>query len=376
MPLKITSSRFAFCFLLAFPVLALAASPCESPLVLNITKNTQLDGACTYNTEFRISTSNVRLDCAGATLDGKGEASFGVRVDSKGAELSGVEIVNCNIVNYVKNGILVGWGMPDKDKLTAANGSHDELYRRTPNGVIIRNTTVRNADRVGIYLDDYVTHTLIDHVSVINSGGVGLYLEHSSRENQVINSTFEGNGRQSPREAIAVDSSAKNKFINNTFIDNKAGGIFLYRNCQERIHSDLKTVHRWQGSDENTIRGNSFRDNGTAIWVASRQSRNLTNFDCGDPAIGEGYFEDDAKRNVIESNYFLKCATGIRIEDDENTILNNEFSPACKQEIIVGSEVPFRIRGKAVVGTKVHGNVKKQGRVTESVESQRIFGAR
>jgi len=45
------------------------------------------------------------------------------------------------------------------------------------------------------------------------------------------------------REAIAMDSSAYNKIIGNTFRNNGKGAIFLYKNCFEKYKNVLTSLN-------------------------------------------------------------------------------------------------------------------------------------
>jgi len=81
-------------------------------------------------------------------------------------------------------------------------------------------------------------------------------------------------------------------------------------------------VIRWQHSDYNVIRNNTFVNEPVGIWLASRQNRDLSGFDCGDkPRDSSGkYFNDYADNNVVEGNKFEKIKNNIQNEGDDNII--------------------------------------------------------
>lgn len=285
--------------------------------------NVSLQPSCIYHEEMVITRSNTTVDCRGAVLDGRNEKSFGIVVNSKGKPLSDVTIKNCKIQNYTHSGIRITSDI-------AANQlspDHAENYRRTPTRVNLENVEVTGSGRVGIYFDDYVTHSTLKDSVVRGSYMSGIYLEHSSRNNKIIGNQITNNGHESfgkgKREGLAVDSSAYNLIEGNHFESNGAGGVFLYKNCGEHF-STGKSVIRWQHSDHNIIRNNTFVNEPVGIWLASRQNRDLSGFDCGDKPrdVSGKYFADYADNNVVEGNRFE--GDGVKVRDDgtSNRIVN------------------------------------------------------
>src|SRR5471032_3237638 len=98
---------------------------------------------------------------------------------------------------------------------------HAENYRRTPTRVNLENVEVTGSGRVGIYFDDYVTHSTLKNSVVRDSYMSGIYLEHSSRNNAIVGNQIINNGHESfgkaKREGLAVDSSAYNLIEGNRF---------------------------------------------------------------------------------------------------------------------------------------------------------------
>jgi parallel beta-helix repeat protein len=289
---------------------------CKVPVIHG---NVSLQPSCVYHQEIMITRSHTTLDCHGAILDGRNEKSFGIVVNSKGKPLSDVTIKNCKIQNYTHSGIRITSDIA-ANKLSP---DHAENYRRTPTRVNLENVEVTGSGRVGIYFDDYVTHSTLKNSVVRDSYMSGIYLEHSSRNNAIVGNQIINNGHESfgkgKREGLAVDSSAYNLIEGNRFESNGAGGVFLYKNCGEHF-STGKSVIRWQHSDHNVIRNNTFVNEPVGIWLASRQNRDLSGFDCGDkPRDGSGkYFNDYADDNLVEGNRFVGDRLKIMDEGKRN----------------------------------------------------------
>ncbi len=294
---------------------------------------------CLYHQSIQITEGNTTLDCNGSVFDGQGQDKVGLYIDSQGKPLSNITIKNCTFRNF-KNGVRIAWNKVDSQKA----GSRADLYRNSPTQILLDNVTVDYNNGVGIYVDDYVTEVTIQNSRIQDNRGVGIYLEHSSKQNKILNNKLIRNGYRvdkGPREAIAVDSSAENRIEENEFDGNAAGAIFLYKNCGEHINSGRQVI-RWQHSNNNAIRNNRFNNEIIGVWLASRQSRNLSNWDCGDPPMDpQGrYFEDFADHNEISGNHFTRTRTAVRIESDYNTVTNNAFQ--CSGEPSI--EMPSTMR--------------------------------
>ena len=129
---------------------------------------------------------------------------------------------------------------------------------------------------VGLYVDGYVTNTTIRHVVILGAGSDGIYLDAGSRYGRVVENVVVWNGYRENgpkpegtvtefsgvtfrfwgpgREGIAVDGSRDNRIASNWIVGNSAGGVFLYTNCGENVHSDPANwvEHRF-GAEDNTV---------------------------------------------------------------------------------------------------------------------------
>ncbi len=292
---------------------------CELPEVRG---NTTLSPHCVYKEAVIITSSNTTLDCRGAVLEGDNERPFGILINSKGKPLSDVTVRNCKVRHFTRSGIRITSDIA-ANKLSP---NHEENYRRTPTRITLENVEVSGSGRVGIYFDDYVTHSTLSHSIVRDSYMSGIYLEHSSRNNKVVDNQIIDNGHErfgkGKREGLAVDSSAYNLIEGNRFESNGAGGVFLYKNCGEHF-STGKSVIRWQHSDYNVIRNNTFVNEPVGIWLASRQNRDLSGFDCGDkPREGSlKFYSDYADNNVVGQNQFLKVKNLVINDGKHNSLM-------------------------------------------------------
>jgi hypothetical protein len=360
---------------------------------IRVSKNTTIPKGCNYDkVTFKISTSNITFDCNGAELNGLGkkernalyrgykeaeaprDTAFSI-LGSENNSLENITIKNCKLRYYI-NGFNISFGLENathNDLKAGRNIEALENYLRTlsPKNIRIENNEIIGSHKSGIFVQRYITHLVVNNNIINGAGDIGIYLESGTQKNTISNSTFTKNGettydikerkrkpRIRKREAIAVDSSAYNIIKNNKFINNAGGAIFMYKNCYER-HTEAKQLPRYQGSNFNLIENNLFSDERKGVWIASRQSRDLDNFDCGDKVIatneGEKYYEDFAKNNRVINNIFDHNEKAVIVEDDNNIISNNHFKKTKRKDIIIGTTEDVR-DVHSVNGTIVEGN--------------------
>lgn len=331
---------------------------CQLPNSGNINGKVLLNANCTYNQGITINTSDTSLDCNGARVDGLNTQKIGILVSSKGGHLSSVEIKNCTVTGFIESGVLITSQIPNYQR----SDNHNFNYEKTPKNITLENMKITSNSGVGVYFHSYVTNSTIKNSIVENSKAEGIYLDQSSRNNNIINNTIQRNGElngpsSGQRVGLAIDSSANNLIESNKFIENFGGGIFLYKNCGENFSKGFSKI-RWQHSNENTIKSNSFTDEKVGIWIASRQSSNLQNKDCGDkPLDSENkYYEDFADNNTIENNKFCRNKRYIIVEGNYNTITNNQSDNKTNNWIIQPSSMKARLTGIPTTGNKINNN--------------------
>lgn len=380
------------------------ATRCEnypSGHIVDVESNMSLSPQCNYNrVTFRITRSDVTFDCRGALLNGLNQARInpvnqpyaeheqpmGQGILLLGAEsqpLSNITIQNCKIHNYV-DGIRINFNISDANKQALKSGQNHEalenhLRTLAPNNLLLRNLHIKNSHKHGIYVNRYVSRLILLSSIVEGSGNSGVYLESGTQLNLIQKSRFNGNGffnysyetrsrsfkkQETRREAIAVDSSAANWIEDNHFKRNAAGSIFLYKNCYEH-HERAEQLPRFQASIHNTIVNNRFEKEAKAIWIASRQSRNLVNFDCGDAVVHEEtydlifkrkYYRDYASNTRVLNNHFNNTWIGIQVEDDHTTISGNTFVGRSPIAILLGSYIRGMKTNDPVHSTTVADN--------------------
>jgi parallel beta-helix repeat protein len=349
---------------------------------LVVSASSHLDPACSYSGGIEINQSHVTLDCRGAHVDaGTGRSGVGILVHSPvDVALTDVTVRNC-VVHGFLNGMRV-----TRDGFKTLTAGHE--YDVADAAISIENDRIRDTGGVGLYVDGYVTGVTIDHVDISNAGSTGIYLEAGSRGSTVQNSFIHGNGfagttppgqtmtvggttftyLTTGREGIAVDGSSDNVIRNNAIGRNSYGGIFLYKNCGE--YATQKPDQWWPrrtGSSGNLIEGNAIYDEQNGVWIGSRMAENTYFLDCSDPTyIGSGVTAirlDSAPSNTVSSNRFIDTVHGVRVEDDGNTVADNQFSgdlssatfPA-SEAVLIGTKYRTETLHQPVSGTVVTGN--------------------
>lgn len=317
---------------------------------------------------YLINKSHMTLDCQGATLDGGGKIPTAVLIESNGKPLEDIIVKNCIFKNFKYNGIRVGWSIKDALKYSIHKG---DLYQYHPSNILIQNVSVLDSGTVGVYVDDYVSNVRILNSEVLNSGYVGVYFEFSSKDNTIKDSLISHNGHgrlingvrnNIRREGVSIDSSEGNVISGNVFSNNATGSIFLYKNCQEQVTKG-GSVKRILGASSNIIKDNKFFNEKIGVWIASRQSRDLKNWDCGDSSIYQGrFFLDYADENTVQNNNFCNVEKGVIVEGDKNKVVENTF----KGRFSEGVFQPITARQKYLNRPPV-GNVYENNSVYKNI---------
>ncbi len=281
---------------------------------VDVDQNITLD-ADVYKTKYLFNTPNVVFDGQGYTLDGN------CNTDCVGLVISANNVVIRNLtLKRFDGGVTIARGV---------------------SGVRFENVTITDNVQHGMFVNAEVSNFYCGNCTISDNGAMGIYLEYNTHSNTIENSEISFNGfrdkdtgdwfetqankRKDKREGIAIDSSQQNVIRNTDFFGNALAAVTLYRNCGER-----GIVRDW-GANFNTIQGGSFSDD---IIIASRQDKDLSDWDCLQPYILNGkYVEDDAEYNRIE-NITLQGGTRIIIKDD-----NNSVSGVTGGQVIAGSPV-------------------------------------
>ena len=297
----------------------------------------------------------------------------------------------------VRNCYFVGGkGISVRVRKRDGDETDDYLRSLSPQNVIIENVEVRDSENVGIYLHQHTVGVTIRNSIIEGSSSAGLFLPGYGRHHHIDNNLIENNGHIKPdgiprigwyrREGIAIDGSSEHLITNNDIVGNSLGGILLYKNCWEHKDTNPNSAPRTEHARASEIIGNRFGDQPFGIWVASRQSRDLTQMECGDPthdnpiaintlfhptysdypsAYTRDYilafnmvssWPDFAEENKIRDNIFDQHSRGgIRVEDDETEITGNLFIGDFDY-IFVGAPFRARLDNHPVLDTLIRNN--------------------
>lgn len=400
----------------------------EKDVLNKITESIRLPKGCKYDRVSLLieNQSDITLDCNGAELNGLNKefrqavnvpysvddapVSIGIRVLSHETVSSqNITVKNCTIKNYI-TGIAVLTILSEESHADLKNkinveAMENHLRENSVGNVILDNNTIHYSHTNGVYIGRYITGLTVDKTSIKYTSGAGLYLESGTQENTIKNSVFSENGHslyqrgkrarrrilaKDAREGIAIDSASLNTIQNNTFAKNAGGGVFIYKNCYEH-HTSASQLPRYQSADNNLITGNSFSDQKKGVWIASRQSKDLKSFNCGDPRIASDevsygpkketiyLYEDFAKNNIVRTNTFTNVSNGIVVEDDNSNIDGNTFSGSSEFDIQIGTKYRTNELSKPVTNTTIKNNkfqstASKHIRLTHSSVNTNIKG--
>jgi parallel beta-helix repeat protein len=341
-----------------------------------VTVSSHLDPSCTYSQGFTISGSNVVFDCRGAHIETDTGSGRGIEVSAPvTTPLANVTVRNCFVKGFLNNVRVTRDGF----KSLAAGSEYVNAF----SNIVIENSRLYRSAGSGVFVDGYVTDVTLRNLEIAGAGSVGVYLEAGSKDNTVEYNTIYDNGygdvvpegvpfsvgslnfryHSTGREGIAVDGSRNNRITDNTIAHNSAGGIFLYKNCGENVTK--KPAQWWTrryGADDNLIEGNAFSSQPTGVWIGSRMAENQTFMDCSDAPMVSApvqlVYPDFAARTTVRHNDFQGIDHGVRIEDDDAVVEQNQFhaSMAEDQAVVIGTRDRTAVLGHPVRNTVVRDN--------------------
>lgn len=340
----------------------------------------RLTEKCTFSgANILIAASNVQLRCNHSTFDGLEQMKYGLRLPQRSNTttasasmtpiIRNVSVDRCTFQNFTVSGVYLtnrynrhnaddqllydfilgteygnGAGGEPAWDLPGTPSWSDYLRDWSPSGFYLGDITVKNTRNAAIYIHDHLHDIDINRLHAINTR-IGVYLEHGSRDNTVRNSCFHDQNVSagSPREYIAIDSSARNRIESNLFYRNHYGAVRLYKNCSEHALTEAHQFFRRQHANLNTIGGNVIVGGDTGefdyagISIASRQWSPNTDKECGDASVSPDpdlvppadpndlRYRDYAEQNVVVANVFFAPGLGVSVKDDRNTVYANVF---------------------------------------------------
>ena len=258
------------------------------------------------------ASSGIQIDCGGGAI-GRPETEpafprFTIEIRSRQREggrpewdrPTDITIRNCTVRGSVRIWGMAINGQGEVLKLSSRSLGHTERAQEAaPRRIAIEKSVLLSAGAIPLYIGPGVTGVSLTGSQLRGrSVSVGVYLDAESAGNTIAGNSFD---IDTAREVIAVDGSARNRVIDNTFRLTWRGGIFLYRNCGEG-----GTI-RHQTPSFNTIAGNrfdyAFPLHSPAISVGSREGWRLyCGEDAGYPFGSSADNGDHATNNVVENN--------------------------------------------------------------------------
>ena len=343
-----------------------------------------LQAGCFYTQSFEIDEPDTTLDCNGAEL--RPEDGFAVNI-KRNADRAIVR--NC-YVRGVK-------GIAVRVRKVRDGESDDDVRALAPQDVVIENVDIVSTESVGVHLLPHTVGVTVRDSVLSNNSSSGVYMSPYGRHHRIINNQIENNGHIKAdgtprigwyrREGIAIDGSSEHHIAGNDISANAFGGILLYKNCWEHAAEEPNSRPRTDHARANLIENNHFRDQPFGVWIAARQSRDLTLMGCGDPtpyrnpiavmdvfhptygdyasAAIELYllslnfasvWPDFAEDNEIIGNTFESIGRGgIRIEDDGTRVADNLFIGDFDY-VFIGAPFRARLAGQPVDNTAITNN--------------------
>jgi parallel beta-helix repeat protein len=275
---------------------------------------------------FTIDKSGTTIDCKGKEFNSGKNTEIRI-ISSKKNKVENVAIKNCKLKGSIRT---VGLGFNGEsegvNKSSKTEGHTQRAQEEAPSNILISNVQIEGVQRIPIYIGPGTTKVTVEDTKFTGtSNTVVIYMDTESGFNTIKNSVFDVTPQYNMREVIAVDGSAYNKILNNTFEQATKGGIYLYRNCGEG-----GTV-RHQSPQYNTISGNKFNLEGLSwdsygIWLSSRNgNRSYCEDDAGYPFGSSIDNRDFADYNTVVDNKFDGSFRKISDNGNNNKVQNDDI---------------------------------------------------
>lgn len=279
------------------------------PMGANITKKILIEGAAASGTHVR---------CNGATL-GNGVVIRSLKqVDAVTGAPSwlrptDVVVQDCTIYGQVHVYGMApnGEGVDLRDS-SRSTGHTQRAQVAAPTRITLAGLDLIASGSIPLYVGPGVTSlTLVDSELSGQSNSVAIYFDAESASNAVMRNyihTATLHTLTNSREVLALDGSAYNRIVGNTFSALNNGGIYLYRNCGEGGTIRHQTA-AWNQIVNNIFYYNQYDGTLPAVWVASRNgNRSYCGLDAGYPLGSSSDDRDLAQHTVIAENRFYKFA--------------------------------------------------------------------
>jgi hypothetical protein len=217
---------------------------------------------------------------------------------------------NCTVFGMVRIfGMGANYRSEDSRASSRRPGHTQRARQAAPKRLAFDNVTFFATAGVPLYVGPGTTALRVSDSHFLgHSTGTAIYLDAETAGNVIERTAF--NLTTDGREMIAVDGSARNRIVRNSFDLAGRRGILLYRNCGEA------GIIRHQTPSENVIEDNVFtnaRSSAEAVIVGSREGRQ--SFCDADAGYNLGSSADDgdhATGNIVRRNRVSTSGRGAR----------------------------------------------------------------
>jgi len=329
------------------PAITFAALPCSQDKIDDILKEaTSSSRSVSINCSFELpqdsiitkrlvlegkEASSVEINCNNSTIRPYYTDTHTITISSRKLDNGqwsrpeDIVIKNCIIYGNVR---FIGQGTTgnsNENRISSYSINHTlQSQAAAPTRIRLEKLKINGDGRTPIYLGPGVNNvTLINSELTGKANSVALYMDAETSSNEIRNNYIHVESKS--REQVAVDGSAYNLFVGNTFGQLNNGGIFLYRNCGEG------GAIRHQPPKRNKIINNVFyyhkyKGNNPAVNVTARNGgRYYCDYDKGYPYGSSASNKDYARDNVIAQNQFVNRNPSdlIAIKDRPNYAYDN-----------------------------------------------------
>lgn len=266
---------------------------------------------------YEITQSDVVIDCNGDYFN-EGKLTE-IRIHTR---VENITIQNCKLKGSIRIYGLGLNGESEEVRKSSLNINHTQNAQSfAPRNIQISNVTFESVQRIPLYISPGVTYVNVENCRFNGTcASTVVYLDAESGYNTIKNCKFNVNQNRKVREVIAIDGSANNQILNNTFENVTGGGIYLYRNC-----GDGGTI-RHQPPQNNLIQNNTFDLKklnwfSYGIWIGSRSGMRPYCYSDEKYNFGSSKNSGDfAEYNTLINNVFIGSNRKIRDDGKNNKI--------------------------------------------------------
>jgi len=264
------------------------------------------------------SSSSITLDCNEAKLTGgllnDHDSALEIHSTSRGTGRSvewlppqNITIRRCNLTGGIRI-----WGMTnnlnriDEVRDSSHRPGHTQRARAAaPRNILLSNLKITGLEWISLYLLQGVTGVkVIDSEFTGNAKDVAIYFGAESGFNELRGNYI--HTRTARKQLIAIDGSSDNLIVNNRFSSLNHGGIYLFRNCGEKMIVRHNTPTR-NRIINNTFYYDRYRGGNPAVYIGSRDgSPGYCNDDNGYDFGSSSSNRDLARFNAIMQNQIRK----------------------------------------------------------------------